>query len=65
MANQFLMEIHTYLSRHMEAASRAMQEAVTLGDREHQQFNAGKIAELKALKTYVSENFDLSTQKYD
>jgi hypothetical protein len=64
MANQFLIEIHTYLNRHMEAAGRTMQEAITLGDRKRQQFNAGKIEELKALKAYVGENFDLSTQKY-
>jgi hypothetical protein len=64
MANQFLIEIHNYLSRHMEVADRAMQEAATLGDRQHQQFNAGKVDELKALRAYVSENFDLSTQEY-
>lgn len=64
MANQFLIEIHNYLSQHMEAANRAMRKAVTLGDRQRQQFNAGKVDELKALRAYVSENFDLSTQEY-
>lgn len=64
MANQFLIDIHDYLSRHIEAADVAMQEATALGDRERQQFNAGKIDELKALRAYCSEKFDLLTQKY-
>jgi hypothetical protein len=64
MANQFLIEIHDYLSRQIDAAGEAMQEAATRGDRERQQLNAGKIDELKALRAYCSENFDLLTQKY-
>ncbi len=64
MANQFLIEIHDYLSRHIEAAGGAMQEAATLGDRKRQQFNAGKMDELKALRAYISERFDLLTQRY-
>lgn len=64
MANQFLVEIHDYLSRHIEAASGAMQEAVSLEDQERQQFNAGKIDELRALRAYISEKFDLLTQRY-
>ncbi|MGD8847609.1 MAG: hypothetical protein PVI54_18960 [Desulfobacteraceae bacterium] len=64
MANQYLIEIHDYLSRQIEAAVEAMQEAATLGDLARQQFNTGKIDELKALRAYISESFDLLTQKY-
>jgi hypothetical protein len=64
MANQYLIEIHDYLSRQIEAAVEAMHEAATLGDLERQQFNTGKIYELKALRAYISESFDLLTQKY-
>lgn len=64
MANQFLIDIHDYLSRHIEAASAAMQEAASLGDRERLQFNTGKVNELKSLRAYISEKYDLITQKY-
>jgi hypothetical protein len=64
LANQYLVEIHDYVTRQIEAASKAMQEAATLGDRKQQRFNAGKIDELKALRAYISKTFDLLTQKY-
>ena len=64
MANQFLIEIHNYLSRNIEAADGSRQAAATLGDRKRLHFNAGKIDELKALRAYISETFDLLTQKY-
>lgn len=64
MANQYLVEIHNYLSRHIDAAGKAMQEAASLGDQEGRQFNAGQVHELKALRAYLSEKYDLSTQKY-
>lgn len=64
MANQFLIEIHNYLSRHIDAAGKAMQEAASHGDQARRQFNAGMAHELKALRAYMSEKYDLSTQKY-
>jgi hypothetical protein len=64
MANQFLVEIHHYLSRQIEAADEALQEAAFRQDREQQQFNTGQMDELKALRAYISEAFDLQTQTY-
>ena len=64
MANQFLVEIHRYLSRQIDTADRARQEARSLGDSARQAFYAGKIDELHKLRAYISEKFDLLTQKY-
>ena len=64
MANQFLVEIHRYLSRQIDTATRANQEAASLGDKGRQEFYSGKIDELTNLRAFISEKFDLITQKY-
>jgi hypothetical protein len=64
MANQFLVEIHRYLSRQIDTADRARHEAGSLGDGARQAFYTGKIDELNKLRAFISERFDLLTQKY-
>ncbi len=64
MANQFLVEIHDYLSRNIEAAKSQLEEDGAPGDKERRHFNAGKLDELNAIRAYISEKFDLITQKY-
>ena len=64
MANQFLVEIHEYISRQIEAGIRDQTDARTRGDGDREVFMEGKISELKKIRSFFSDHFDLNTQKY-
>ena len=64
MANQFLVEIHEYISRLMDTGAKDLADARSRGDKDRMVFAEGKIDELKMIRSYLSDRFDLSTQKY-
>ena len=64
MANQFLVEIHDHISRRIETGVKELADAQSRGDDPHTVFMEGKINELKIIRLYLSDHFDLTTQKY-
>ena len=64
MANQFLVEIHDYISRRIEAGHKERSDAQTRHDAQRAAFMDGRIDELKAIRRFLSDHFDLTTQKY-
>ena len=64
MANQFLVEIHDYISRQMEAGLKERGEARDRNDEKRMAFMDGHLSELRRIRTFLSEHFDLTTQMY-
>lgn len=64
MANQFLVEIHDHISREIEQGIVEHADAQTRGDADRAAFMDGKISELKTVRRFLSDHFDLNTQKY-
>jgi len=64
MANQFLAEIHEYISRQIETDLKERATARGRGDENRLSFLDGRLSELKLIRTYLSDHFDLNTQKY-
>lgn len=64
MANQFLVEIHDYVSRQMAADLKESGAARGRGDEKHCTFIEGHLFELRLIREFLSERFDLTTQKY-
>lgn len=64
MANQFLVEIHDYISRQIEASLKYREQARDQGDAKRQAFIDGHLSELRLMREFLSEHFNLATQKY-
>ena len=64
MPNEFLTEIHEYISEAIDAAETRLNGAECRDDRIRQNFYAGQIEELQALRQYLFDHFDLNTQQY-
>ena len=64
MANQFLVEIHEYISLQIDAGIKNIADARSRRDQDRMVFMEGKIDELKIIRTFLSDHFNLSTQKY-
>jgi hypothetical protein len=64
MANQFLVEIHHHISRLIKTGAQEAADAENRGDKARMAVMAGKIDELKNIRSFLSEHFDLTTQKY-
>ena len=64
MANQFLVEIHDHISRSIETSVKELADAQSRSDDPRTVFMEGKINELKMIRLYLSDHFDLTTQKY-
>jgi len=60
MANQYLIEIHNYISEKIAGIQHRIDEA----DAEHQGFYKGQLDEWLHLRAYLIEQVDLKTQKY-
>lgn len=61
---QELAEIHDYISRQIEIGLKERDKTLSRGDECHLYFIKGKISELRRIRTYLSDHFDLITQKY-
>jgi hypothetical protein len=64
MANAFLVEIHDYISRQIEASLKYREEARDRSDEKRLAFIDGHLLELQLMRQFLSERFDLTTQKY-
>jgi hypothetical protein len=64
VANQFLVEIHDYISRQIESGVKDRTDAQSRQDVERTAFMDGKIDELEMIRRFLSDHFDLTTQKY-
>lgn len=64
MANEYLVGIHFFLSEKIKEAEQSAKIADQKGDRASRQFYNGKLYELKQIRKYISENFNLETQVY-
>ena len=64
MANAFLVEIHDYISRQIEANLKYREEARDRRDEKRLAFIDGHLVELRLMRQFLSERFDLATQKY-
>lgn len=64
MANQFLVEIHDYITQQMESCLKYREEARSRGDEKRLAFIDGHLLELRLMREFLSERFNLTTQKY-
>ena len=64
MANQFLVEIHDHISRQIEAGGKDRFDAQSRQDSDRMAFMDGKLSELRMIRSFLTEHFDLTTQKY-
>jgi len=64
MPNQFLVEIHDYITAALTAVERLQQSVENRNDPVEKNFYSGQIEELQALRQYLTDHFDLSTQRY-
>ena len=64
MANQFLVEIHDYITRQIETDLKDKGAAGGQGDEKRLAFIDGHLFELYLIREFLSERFDLTTQKY-
>ena len=64
MANQYLIQIHDYISAKIGDAQEAKKIAAQNNDRARISYLDGQIDELGALRGFLRANFDLPTQSY-
>ena len=64
MANEYLIEIHNYISEKIACAQNRKTESITDNNLELQRFYEGQLKELHHLRKYLAETVDLKTQKY-
>lgn len=64
MANEYLVNIHNFLSEKIKESEAAVRSAVDKGDMAAQQYYNGKLYELTQIRDHMSENFNLVTQVY-
>ena len=64
MPHAFSVEIHNYLSRKILLAEDDRRKAVQESDGCLQSHYEGQLLELNTLRQYLTDNFDLKTQKY-
>ena len=64
MANEYLIEIHNYISEKIHRAQTRKDTAGANNELELQQFYEGQLKEWHHLRKYLAEKVDLKTQKY-
>ena len=64
MANDYLIEIHSYISEKMVHAQNCIDEAQANNEMESQRFYEGQLDEWRHMRAYLAEMIDLKTQKY-
>ena len=64
MANEYLIEIHNYISEKIDGAQKKKDEASANDELESQRFYKGQLKEWHYLRAYLAEKIDLKTQKY-
>lgn len=64
MANEYLIEIHNYISDKIQRAQTRKDVAGENNKLELQQFYEGQLEEWYYLRKYLAEKVDLKTQRY-
>ena len=64
MANDYLVEIHRFISEKIKAAQSGRADALTRGDPVTESLFNGQLRELYGLRAFMAERMDLITQKY-
>lgn len=64
MANEYLIEIHNFVSKQIDIAKNRQSGAEKAKDKASQRFYDGQLAEWHWIRTYLAEKVDLKTQKY-
>ena len=64
MANDYLVEIHRFISDKIKAAQSGRADAQRRGDHASESLYNGQLQELYGLRVYMAERIDLVTQKY-
>ena len=64
MSNQFLVKLHDHITQQIDEVNHQKSQAQSRGDELRSSFLKGKSSELKAIRKFLSKNFDLITQKY-
>lgn len=64
MANEYLIEIHNYISGKIACVQSLKDEAAANNEIESHRFYEGQLDEWQRLRTYLAEKVDLKTQKY-
>lgn len=66
MSNQFLKEIHQFVTKKITDASAAMDkaEADNSGDDRQVKYYEGKLSEFRSLRVFMDENFNLTNHSY-
>ena len=62
MANEYLIDIHNFISERLAATENKKQAAVA--DSESQRFCEGQLQEWRQMRSYLANKVDLKTQKY-
>ena len=64
MANEYLIDIHNYISESLASAENNKKEADANSDMELIRFYEGQIKEWMQMRSYLASKVDLKTQKY-
>ena len=64
MANQFLVEMHEFITHQTALSREALEAAQSRGDGAQSKYCAGQLDELHRLRAFLSAHFDLDTQTY-
>ena len=64
MANEYLIEIHNYISEKIVSTKSRKTESDTKNDRAAQRFYEGQLEEWHKMREYLAERIDLKTQNY-
>ena len=64
MANQYLIEVHKFITLKIKTAQSEKNRAAEKGDDAQTNFYTGQIEELMLLREFLKTNFDLTTQRY-
>ena len=64
MANEYLIEIHNYISEKIARAQSRKNKANANKELESVRFYEGQLKEWHHLRKYLAETVDLKTQKY-
>jgi len=64
MANEYLVEIHKYISARIVSAENGKKTADANNDPESKRFYEGQLQEWLKMRRYLANKVDLKTQKY-
>ena len=64
MANEYLIDIHNYISDRLVLAENKKKEADTDADLTSRRFFEGQLEEWRQMRNYLASKVDLKTQKY-